>query len=577
MKNLLTLLGFLKPFLKEVMLSILLGIATIGAGIGLLGTSAYLIASAALHPSIAELQVAIVGVRFFGLSRAGFRYLERLVSHSVNLHILAQIRSWYYTRVASGPPNVMLQQRSGDLLQRVMGDLEILENFYVRVVSPLVVVSVVTVGASFFLGFFSAELGLILAVGLVLNGLFLPYLTTWISRKTAKAWIENRGDVSVQTIEFLEGLEDLQANGADQEWMRRIHEKNRLVGGLQIRNNALGGVGSGISLLVLNLTVMALLYVCIPLVGDSTVSGVSLAVILLVAMASFEATAGMPQAANLLAQSLEAANRIFGVDQVEFSPAVIGKVVETGGGISNIVLTDVDFAYPGESSFALIGLNLTLQRGKKVGVVGPSGSGKTSLVNLINRFWTPDSGRIHYDSVQSASVPCQNGRALIAEITQATYLFSASVRENLLLADPEASDEEMVKALKTAELDDWFKDLPAGLNTWVGDHGLKLSGGERQRLAIARAILQDRPFLILDEPVENLDVITARKLLSTLLTVFSDRGILLISHDIKSMRAMDEILVMGAGVVVERGTHAELMAMDGRYSELVRLDENRLD
>ncbi len=576
MRTLWPLLRFLKPFTREVLLSILLGVATIGSGIGLLGTSAFLIASAALHPSIAELQVAIVGVRFFGLSRAGFRYLERLVSHSVNLHVLAQIRTWFYERVVSAPPAEMLEQKSGDQLQRVMADLETLENFYVRVVSPLVVAIVVALGASFFLGLYSPELPLLLLVGLALNGFILPALAVWVSRPLARKLTQSRSELSVQTIEFMQGLEDLQSNCADGDWLRRMRDKSNQAGILQVKTAVLGGLASGLTLLVLNLTVLAVLWFCIPLVEELQLSGVNLSVILLVTLASFESTAGMTQAATLLSQSLEAAKRIFGDQNFKIVPLQPHENMKEISEVGTLTLEGVNFTYPGDHSFGVKELSLKLEKGKRIGMIGPSGSGKTSLVNLITRFWDRDSGTIHYDSIPSARVPKGTGRALIAEIAQSTFLFSASLRENLRLAKPDATEEEMVTALNLAELSDWFQGLPGGLNTWLGDHGLRLSGGERQRVAIARAILQDRPFLILDEPVENLDAITAGKLMTTIFTVFSDRGTVFISHDLKWMRDMDEIILMSDGMVIERGTHVELVNLGGRYSELVRLDADRL-
>jgi ATP-binding cassette subfamily C protein CydC len=577
MKTIWPLLRFLKPFAREVLLSIFLGVATIGSGIGLLGTSAYLIASAALHPSIAELQVAIVGVRFFGLSRAGFRYLERLVSHSVNLHVLAQIRIWFYERVVSAPPAEMLEQKSGDLLQRVLVDLETLENFYVRVVSPLIVAFVVALGASLFLGFYSPELPLLLLAGLELNGFILPALAVWAGRPLAQKLAQSRGELSVQTLEFIQGLEDLQANGADGDWLGRIQDKSSLAGQLQVKTAALGGLASGLSLLVLNLTVLAVLWVGIPMVEESQVSGVSLAVILLVTLASFESTAGMTQAATLLSQSLEAAKRIFGDLKNSLDPLQPLHDLKMIPEVNTVTLESVNFTYPGDHTFSVKDLTLKLEKGKRIGVIGPSGSGKTSLVNLFTRFWEIDSGTIHYNGFPAASAPKVTVRALISEIAQSTFLFSTSLRENLRMAKPDATEDELVGALNLAELSEWYQGLPEGLDTWLGDQGLRLSGGERQRVAIARAILQDRPFLILDEPVENLDAITARKLMTTLFTVFSDRGMVFISHDLKWMRGMDEIILMRDGTIIERGTHQELVNLEGRYAELVTLDDDWLN
>ncbi|MRR32992.1 thiol reductant ABC exporter subunit CydC, partial [bacterium] len=311
MRTILRLLRFLTPFFWEICLSILLGIATISAGIGLLGTSAFLIASAALHPSIAELQVAIVGVRFFGISRAVFRYLERLVSHSVNLRVLSRLREWFYQQVEASPPADLHTRKAGDLLNRVMGDLEILENFYVRVVSPVVVALVVAAGVSLFIGAFDAALGMILATGLAVNGILLPILSILITRPLAKKMLEMRSDLSSRTVEWMQGLEDLQSSSAQDRWSDGILDKGKEGGRWQTRIATLNGINSGLGLLILNLTLLGLLWFAIPLVTQGVLSGVSLAVILLMGMAGFESVANLPQATVMLNSSLEAAKRIF--------------------------------------------------------------------------------------------------------------------------------------------------------------------------------------------------------------------------------------------------------------------------
>lgn len=575
MRTIFKLLGFLKPFFWEICLSIILGIATISSGIGLLGTSAFLIASAALHPSIADLQVAIVGVRFFGISRAVFRYLERLVSHSVNLRVLSRLREWFYFQVESSPPAEIHTRKAGDLLNRVMGDLEILENFYVRVVSPVVVAVVVAAGASLFFGVYDKLLGLILAAGLFVNGVLLPVLSILVTRPLAKKMLEMRSDLSSQTVEWLQGLEELQSSGVHNRWADRILKKGEEGSVWQSRVATLNGFNSGLSLLVLNLTLLALLWIAIPLVTQGNISGVSLAVIMLMGMASFESVVNLPQAAVMLNSSLEAARRIFVLGDLRSTPREF-DTLPASWQPNRVEVEELGFEYENGDSFRLKDISFTLVSGKKLALVGASGSGKTSLVNLILQFWSPNQGSINLDKLNSSQIDPYLVRSYFAVISQSTTLFSASLRDNLLLADPQADDDKLLDVLKMVELEDWYSHLPQGMDTWLGDQGLRLSGGERQRVAIARALLQDRPFLLLDEPVENLDPVNANKIMANLLKLFSSKGVLLITHDFSRLDQMDEILLLSDGIILERGTYDDLLRKGERFARLLEIQDQRL-
>ena len=561
------LIGFLKPLAWQVVLSIILGIAAIATGIGMLGTSAYLIASAALHPSIAELQVAIVGVRFFGISRAAFRYLERLVSHSVNLKVLSNLRQWFYRQVEAAPPTILYTHKSGDLLNRVMADLETLENFYVRVVSPVIVALVVGTGVSLFLGTYDASLGLCLAAGLILNGIVLPACAVLVTRRSAKAMVAARADLATLTVEWIQGLAELQAAGVQHQWMKEINQKNRQAGGMQKNLSLLNGVNSGLSLLLLNLTVLGLLWIAIPLVSAGSINGVSMAVILLVGMAGFESVGSLPQAALMLNANLESAKRLFNVNPTT-QPILAGQIPAAGWSPTQIFCEQVSFEYADDRSFALSDVSFELRRGKKLALIGPSGAGKTSLVNLMLQFWRPSAGSIMMDDLSAATIDGYEVRRLFGVVSQNTFIFSTSLRQNLLLADPSADDERLRWALRQAKLEDWADELPLGLDTWLGDQGMRLSGGERQRLAIARVLLQDRPFLLLDEPVENLDPATAGRVLETIFDLFDDRGILLITHDFSQLERMDEILLLNEGRIIERGKLSELRENGRRFTAL---------
>ena len=575
MKTFFRLLSLLKPFASEILLSLLLGVATIASGIGLLGTSAYLIASAALHPSIAELQVAIVGVRFFGISRGVFRYLERLVSHSVNLRILAKLRADFYTRIEPDAPANLFPFRSGDVLGRVMGDLETLENFYVRVISPAIVALVITAGVSLFIGGYLREIGFILASGLIITGFILPGVTVYLSKTHIDRLTRAKADLSSGIVETIQGLEDLQACNAQEIWFEKLHVNNHVTGKIQIKLTTINSVNSGIYLLLMNLTILGILWVAIPVVSSGGMSGVSLAVVMLLAMASFEATLTLPSAAQNLNASLVSGKRLFEIGGEDLTGVQTPKSTPTPEG-QRLVFEGVKFSYGDGQPPILDGLDLVLEKGKKIAVVGASGEGKTSILNLLLRFCEPKSGRVTLDGVDITSLDPAMVRSKFGVMMQATYLFNTSLRENLLLAKPDASVSELNHALSSAELSDWVASLPDGLDTWVGEHGVKLSAGERQRVALARLVLQDAPFLLLDEPTSNLDPINENRIMKTLYLLFWDRGILLITHRLNLLKDMDEILVLQNAGIIERGKFLELMSSNGKFKSIYDIGQDLL-
>ena len=578
MKEIRQLLSFLHPFIKEVCLSILIGIATIAAGIGMMGTSAFLIASAALHPSIADLQVAIVGVRFFGISRGVFRYFERLVSHSVNLKVLARLRVWFYERIERIAPAGLQNDRSGELLNRVMADLEVLENFYVRVVSPIVVAAVITIGMSLILCGYAVEIGCILAAGMLLNGLVLPVLSILLTQKRGRRIQESRARLSAEMLETFQGLEELQAADAEGRWLAKIKSASDQLGREQQFYGLLSGMNEALTFLVMNLTLAVILFIAIPLVKIGTLTGVSLAVISLLTLASFEASNPLPQAAQNLTASVESARRLFALaentpDNVDHFPTLSDSAVQNA---HKIEIQDLNFTYDADAGEVLSHIQLTLEKGKSIALVGPSGAGKSSLVNVLMRFWNFEGGKILLDGKDLRSYSEESTRRLFSVISQNSSLFANTLKENLLLAKPQASDAELIEALQKADLIHWFDSLPQGLNTWMGERGAYISGGEAQRLAVARAILQDAPFVLLDEPTAHLDQETASRVLTNLLDCFSDKGLLLITHRFSGLEGMDEIVFLSSGKVVERGTYPQLLAEPGAFACFLKLEKDQI-
>jgi thiol reductant ABC exporter CydC subunit len=556
-------------------LAALLGFATVGSRIGLMATSAFIIAKAALHPSIAELQVAIVGVRFFGIARGVFRYLERYVSHQVTFRLLARLRVWFYQALEPLAPARLMQYRSGDLLSRVVADVETLEHFYVRVIAPPVVA--VLVGGLMWVLMRSYDPGLAVAslVFWGLAGLGVPLLTQRLSRGLGQRMVRVRSELNVALVDGVQGMAELLVFGQEQHHQERVRRLSQELVGLQGRMAWIAGLHGSLAGLLTNLAVLAVLVVAIPLVGEAELDGVYLGLLVLAVMSSFEAVSPLPLALQYLENSLEAGQRLFEI--VDTQPVVDDppSPSPTPGDYS-LLMENVSFRYGPHEPLALDQISFRLPQGRRLAVVGPSGAGKSTLVNLLLRFWEYETGRILLGGRELRQYRQDDLHHMIGIVSQHTHLFNATVRDNLLLARPDAGQSELVQATQRAQIHDFIQSLPQGYDTWIGEQGLRLSGGERQRLAIARALLKDPPLLILDEATANLDPLTERAVMQAIHTLMAGRTTLIITHRLVGLEVADEILVLRDGRVVERGQHHDLVQIEGLYRRMWELQNQVL-
>ena len=582
------LLALLAPLWAWIALAVLLGFATIASGVGLMATSAWIIASAALGPSIAVLQMAILGVRFFGIARGGFRYLERLVSHQITFRLLARLRIWFYQAIEPLAPAGLEGYRSGDLLARAVSDIETLQHFYVRVVAPPAVAVLVTLAMWLFLAGFARPLAAVLLFFLLAAGLGVPLVGRRLGRNLAGETVRLRAELGAFLVDGIQGLSDQLAFGQEGTQLGRVRDLGGRLAALQARLGSFGGLTGALDNLLASLASLALLVVATPLVRAGLLDGVNLAVVMLAAAASFEAVVPLAQAAQHLEGSREAGRRLFEILDAGQPAASSGDARRRRGapqpmsgrqpfGASQpdvrdakpqIVVQGLSFCYPSAARPALEGLSFSIDEGQWVAVVGPSGAGKSTLTNLLLGFWSYTEGHVWVDGRELSEYDVEDLRARIGVVGQNTFLFNGTVRDNLLLARPTASQAEMERAAQQAGVHEFILSLPEGYGTWIGEGGLRLSGGERQRFAIARALLKNAPILILDEATAHLDPLAERSVTQAIQALMAGRTTLAITHQLSGLETAAEILVLRDGCLVERGRHDELLRKHAVYYSL---------
>ncbi|MES4902366.1 thiol reductant ABC exporter subunit CydD [Streptomyces sp. NPDC000395] len=550
-------------------LALLLATLALGSAVGLMAVSGWLISRASQQPPVLYLMVAVTATRAFGIGRAVFRYAERLVSHDAVLRVLAELRVAVYRRLERLAPVGLKDARRGDLLSRLVADVDALQDYFLRWLLPVgaaLAVGVASVGVT---GLLLPEAGAVLAAGLLVAGIVAPLVSGALARHAERRLAPARGALSAQVVDLLTGTAELTVAGA---LPRRLDEVRRADGrltGIARRAAAATGVGAGLSALVCGLTVAASAFVGVRAVADGRLDGVWLAVVVLMPLAAFEAVAGLPLAVQHRQRVRRAARRVYDVvdEAPEQGPAP--AATEAPQGTYPLVLSGISARYPGRSEPALDGFDLELRPGRRVAVVGPSGSGKTTLAHVLLRFLDPRSGTYTLAGRDTAAMDPDAVRRSVGLCAQDAHIFDSSLRENLRLARTDASDGELREALAAARLLEWVDGLPDGLDTLVGESGARLSGGQRQRLALARALLADFPVLVLDEPAEHLDLPTADALTADLLSATRGRTTVLITHRLAGLEAVDEVIALDAGRAVQRGAYTQLAEADGPFRRML--------
>ncbi|MFF3373420.1 thiol reductant ABC exporter subunit CydD [Streptomyces sp. NPDC002680] len=544
-------------------LALLLGSLALGSAVGLMATSGWLISRASQQPPVLYLMVAVTGTRAFGIGRAVFRYAERLVSHDAVLRMLADTRVAVYRRLERLAPAGLRTTRRGDLLSRLVADVDALQDYWLRWLLPAGAALVVSAASVGFTAWLLPEAGAVLAAGLLAAGVGVPLVTSAVARRAERRLAPARGALATHVADLLTGTAESTVAGALNARTEEVRRADSTLTRIAERAATATALGDGLTALLSGLTVAATALVGAQAVADGRLGGVVMAVVVLTPLAAFEAVLGLPLAVRYRQRVRRSAERVY---EVLDAPEPVREPEQPRPAPLSpfpVVVKELAARHAGQARDALAHFDFTLDEGRRIAVVGPSGSGKTTLAQVLLRFLDADAGSYTLGGVDAYALDGDDVRRLVGLCAQDAHLFDSSVRENLLLAKKDATEDDLRDALARARLLDWAESLPDGLDTLVGEHGARLSGGQRQRLALARALLADFPVLVLDEPAEHLDLPTADALTADLLDATKGRTTLLITHRLAGLDAVDEVIVLDGGRVAQRGTYAELVAVDG--------------
>ncbi len=563
-------LALAHPAAGRLALASLLGAGAIGAGIGLIATSAWLISRASERPAESALAIAIVAVQFFGLSRGLFRYGQRLVGHDVAFRALADLRMSSYERLEALAPAGLPAFRSGDLLARIVHDIDSLQDLILRVIPPFLIALVVGGGTVVLVWWILPAAGLILLATLLLAAIGLTWLTGRLARRSEAQQATARAQLTEAVVDLLQGAPELTAYGALGAQRRRIATADAELGRMVSSSARTAGAGQGFATLLCGLAMWGALLVGIAAVRGGMLDGVLLAVIVLIPLAAFELVTDLPTATQTLQRVRRSAART--LELVDAPAPVIEPdhplPVPSVSAPHVVRVRGLRTRYDSRGPWVLDGLDLDLCSGRSLAVVGRSGAGKSTLADVLLRFLPYQGGSVTLDGTPITHLCGDDYRTVIGLVSQDAHIFDTTLEENLRLARRAATTAELNHALERARLLDWTEGLPAGLSTRVGAHGAEISGGQRQRLALARALLADFPVLVIDEPGEHLDTQSADALVADLLDTTASQATLLITHRLAGLQAVDEVVVLDGGRAVERGTHDQLLALDGRYAQM---------
>ncbi|MGP3593193.1 heme ABC transporter ATP-binding protein/permease CydC [Vagococcus sp. WN89Y] len=566
MRALLPYLALYKRHKWMLALGVILAIITLLASIGLLTLSGWFLSASALAGFAGlysfNYMLPAAGVRGAAITRTAGRYFERLVSHDATFRVLEHLRVSTFSKLLPLSPGGLARFRQAELLNRVVADVDTLDHLYLRVISPLVGALVVIVVVTLGLCVLDVPLALLLGGIMLATLFFLPPLFYRAGKPTGEKLTALRGRYRQQLTSWLQGQAELTLFAASQRYREQLDNTELSWHEAQRRQSDLSATSQALMLLISGVAAIAMLWFAAGGVGGNPEPGALIALFVFCALAAFEALAPVTGAFQHLGQVIASATRI--TQLTECQPEVtFVKNACAAPEQASVQFDAVSFSYPGQPLRALENISLSIAAGEHVAILGRTGCGKSTLLQLLTRAWDPQQGTIRLGGQPLADVAESDLRKFISMVPQRVHLFSATLRDNLLLASPQASDEALSTMLRRVGLENLLDD--SGLNAWLGEGGRQLSGGELRRLAIARALLRDAPLVLLDEPTEGLDASTESQILELLDEVMEGKTLLMVTHRLRGLARCDRIIVMDNGQIIEQGNHAALMAKQGRY------------
>ncbi|AKK81133.1 TPA: heme ABC transporter ATP-binding protein/permease CydC [Klebsiella aerogenes] len=566
MRALLPYLALYKRHKWLLTLGVVLAIVTLLASIGLLTLSGWFLSASAVV-GVAGIysfnyMLPAAGVRGAAIIRTAGRYFERLVSHDATFRVLQHLRVATFSKLLPLSPAGLARFRQGELLNRIVADVDTLDHLYLRVISPLVgalvVILVVTIGLSVLDVTLALTLGGIMLATLLL----LPPLFYRAGKPTGEQITQLRGQYRQQLTSWLQGQAELMLFNASDRYRKQMEKTEQRWQEAQRRQAELTALSQALMLLIGGIAVIAMLWMASEGVGGNSQPGALIALFVFCALAAFEALAPVTGAFQHLGQVIASARRITQITEQQPEVTFSQQAPQSFSQVA-LTLNEVTFSYPQQSAPALKDISLQVAAGEHIAILGRTGCGKSTLLQLLTRAWDPANGQIQLNGQPLSELSETTLRQAMSVVPQRVHLFSATLRDNLLLAAPQVSDARLADILARVGLEKLLED--SGLNSWLGEGGRQLSGGELRRLAIARALLHDAPLMLLDEPTEGLDATTESQILDLLSEVMRDKTVLMVTHRLRGLARFNQIIVMDNGQIIEQGSHAELLAKQGRY------------
>jgi ATP-binding cassette, subfamily C, bacterial CydC len=574
-EQILKLLRVAKEFKYWMLLAAFFGFLTVGSNIGLMMTSAYLIAKSALNPSISELQVAIVGVRFFGISRGVFRYFERLISHEVTFNLLEKFRVWFFKILEPLFPSKISEFRSADLLKRVVTDVESLQDFYVRIIAPPLVAVMILVLFFFLFGMFSFLYSFIISFFFLVGGIAIPIIVFLLNKNYGSQILDLQKRLTELSIDQAQGISELLVFGKYKEHQAEFEKTNEAYLNIQRKMSLVNSFSNSLVGLLMNFAVISILVFAIPQVTSGILDGVYLSVLTLGTMAVFEAIMPLPELSLNLKKISISSENLFMFEEFTNEKEIM-KLDNSVPINFSISIKSLNFSY-NHNEKVLSNINLEIPQNKVTAIVGASGAGKSSLINILLKFWEYQTGEILFGNKNFQEISQNEIDKYFSVVPQVNHLFNLSIKENIKFAKPDSSLEEIEKVIEKANIKNFVDSLPNKYDELVGEQGLKLSGGERQRISIARALLKDSPIMIFDEPTSNLDAINEKNILEMIYELKQNKTVILITHRIINLDKADQIYVFDKGQIIEYGTHNSLIKENGFYKKMYNSQQNIIE